>query len=121
MKKFLIFLLVLIGIGAVAVVTCPDKEAHKDAIQSVVKEKIDEELNAGSGSELGGILSGLGSSVSGWLIEQGLTVENHFVYSVGKFNTGKEVRTVSVGVFGHIFTFSKEDLDAALKEYANPE
>lgn len=117
MKKFLIILLVLLGIGAVAVLTCPDKEAHKDAIQSVVKEKIDEEVKAGSDSDLGGILSGIGSSVSGWIIDKGLTVENHFVYSVGKFNTGEEIQTVSVGVFGHVFTFSKEDLDQALKQY----
>ena len=117
MKKLLIALLVLLGIGAVAVVTCPDKEAHKDAIQNVIKEKIDEELSAGSDDSLNGILSGIGSSVTGWIIDKGLTVENHFVYSVGKFNTGQEVKTVSVGVFGHVFTFSKEDMDKALAEY----
>ena len=118
MKKFLIALLVLLGIGLVAVVTCPKKDAHKDAIQAVVKEKIDEEMNkSASENNLGGILSGIGSSVSEWIIDKGLTVENHFVYSVGKFNTGKEVKTVSVGVFGHVFTFSKEDLDKALAEY----
>ena len=117
MKKFLIALLVLVGIGAVAVVTCPNKEAHKDAIHAVVKEKIDEEMTAGADGSLAGILSGIGSSVSEWIIDKGLTVDNHFVYSVGKFNTGQEVKTVSVGVFGHVFTFSKEDLDQALKEY----
>ena len=118
MKKLLITLLVLLGIGAVAVVTCPDKEAHKDVIQNVIKEKIDEELNAaGSENSLGGLLSGIGSSVTEWIIDKGLTVDNHFVYSVGKFNTGKEVKTVSVGVFGHVFTFSKEDVDKALAEY----
>lgn len=114
MKKFLIVLLVLLGIGAVAVVTCPDKEAHKDAILNVVKEKIDEEVSAGSQNDLSNILSGIGSSVSGWIIDKGLTVENHFVYSVGKFNSGKEEKTVSVGVFGHVFTFSKEDLEREL-------
>ena len=117
MKKFLIVLLVLLGIGAVAVVTCPDKEAHKDAIQSIVKEKIEEELKVDAENGLGSLLSGIGSSVSEWIIDKNLTVENHFVYSVGKFDTGKEIQTVSVGVFGHVFTFSKEDLDQALKQY----
>ena len=117
MKKCLIVLLVLLGIGAVAVVTCPDKAAHKDAIQSIVKEKIEEELKVDAENGLGGLLSGIGSSVSEWIIDKGLTVENHFVYSVGKFNTGEEIQTVSVGVFGHVFTFSKEDLDQALKQY----
>ena len=116
MKKFLILLLVLLGIGGVAVATCPDKEAHKNAIQGVVKEKIDEEVNTGTESnDLSVLLSGLGSSVSGWIIDKGLTVENHFVYSIGKFNTGQETKTVSFGIFGHVFTFSKEDLERELK------
>ena len=110
MKKFLIFLLVLLGIGAVAVVTCPDKEAHKEAIKNVIKEAISEELGASSESDLSGVLSSLGSSVSGWILDSSLSVENHFVYSVGKYTGGKEPQTVSVGVFGHVFTFSKEDL-----------
>ena len=114
MKKFLIFLLVVLGIGAVAVVTCPDKDAHKDAIQNVVKEALADEVNAGEDNGLSGILTGIGSSVSGWIIDKGLTVENHFVYSVGKFSDGKEPKTVSVGVFGHVFTFSKEDLKKEL-------
>ena len=114
MKKFLIFLLVVLGIGAVAVVTCPDKDAHKDAIQNVVKEALADEVNTTADNGLSGILAGLGSSVSGWIIDKGLTVENHFVYSVGKFSDGKEPKTVSVGVFGHVFTFSKEDLKNAL-------
>ena len=80
-------------------------------------EALADEVNAGEDNGLSGIFAGIGSSVSAWVIEQGLTVENHFVYSVGKFNTGKEVQTVSVGVFGHVFTFSKEDLDKALESY----
>ena len=114
MKKFLIFLLVVLGIGAVAVVTCPDKEAHKEAIQNVVKEALDDEIDTNAENSLGAVLSTLGSSVSGWIIDKGLTVENHFVYSVGKFSDGKEPKTVSVGVFGHVFTFSKEDLKREL-------
>ena len=114
MKKFLFFLLVVLGIGAVAVVTCPDKDAHKDAIQNVVKEALADEVNAGEDNGLSGIFAGIGSSVSGWIIDKGLTVENHFVYSVGKFSDGKEPKTVSVGVFGHVFTFSKEDLKKEL-------
>ena len=114
MKKFLIFLLVVLGIGAVAVVTCPDKDAHKDAIQNVIKEAINDEMG-GSDNGLSGILSSLGSSVSGWVLDSSLSVENYFVCSVGKFTGGKEPEVVSVGVFGHVFTISKEDIKAALR------
>ena len=114
MKKFLIFLLVVLGIGAVAVFTCPDKDAHKEAIQQVIKEAINDEIGGGSDGGLSGVLASLGSSVSGWVLDSRLSVENYFVCSIGKFKGGKEPRVVSVGVFGHIFTFSKEDLKNAL-------
>ena len=44
MKKLIIALVVILAVGAVAVMTCPDKQAHKDAIMSVVNEKINDEL-----------------------------------------------------------------------------
>lgn len=116
MKKVLITLLVLLGIAAVAVVTCPDKDAHKDAIQSVINEKLNADLNAADkDNSLGALGASLGSSVSGWLLDKGLNVENHFVYSVGKIHWDGEDKKVSVGVFGHVFTFSKEELEEFLK------
>lgn len=42
MKKFLITLLVLVGLACVALVTCPDRDAHKQAIMTVVNEKLNE-------------------------------------------------------------------------------
>lgn len=61
MKKLGLALIILLILGVTAVVTCPDKEAHKDAITKVINEVVQDEL----------------------------------------------------GVFGHVFTFSKEDI----KEY----
>ena len=47
MKKFLITLsILLIALAGIAVVTCPDRQAHKDAIMSVVNEKIGDERGA---------------------------------------------------------------------------
>ena len=103
----------------IAVVTCPDKQAHKDAILSVINEKLNENIqkNTKDGDESLAVLgASLGTSISGWILDSGLTVDNRFIYSVGKFNTGKEIKKVSVGVFGHVFTFSKEDVDKILKE-----
>ena len=44
MKKVLIAIIAVLIVGAAAVITCPDKQAHKDAIMAVVNEKINEEL-----------------------------------------------------------------------------
>ena len=40
MKKLIIILGVALAIAGVAVVTCPDKAAHKNAIMAVINEKI---------------------------------------------------------------------------------
>lgn len=44
MKKSLISIAAVLLVGIAAVMTCPDKQAHKDAIMAVVNEKINEEL-----------------------------------------------------------------------------
>ena len=118
MKKFLIALAVVIAIAGIAVVTCPDKQAHKDAIMSVINEKINESVSKDSTKGDEGIAlfaSSLGSGIVGYVLDNRLTVKNRFVFSTGELNKldGTSER-LSVGVFGHVFTFSKDDLDKAL-------
>ena len=119
MKKFFITLaILLVVLAGVGVVTCPDKQAHKDAIMSVINEKINESVSKDSSEGDEGIAlfaSSLGSGIVGYVLDNRLTVKNHFVFSTGELNKldGTSER-LSVGVFGHVFTFSKEDLDKAL-------
>ena len=119
MKKFFITLAVLLVVLAgVGVMTCPDKQAHKDAIMSVINEKIIESVSKDSTEGDEGIAlfaSSLGSGIVGYVLDNRLTVKNHFVFSTGELNKldGTSER-LSVGVFGHVFTFSKDDLDKAL-------
>ena len=119
MKKFFITIaILLVVLAGVGVVTCPDKQAHKDAIMSVINEKINESVSKDSSEGDEGIAlfaSSLGSGIVGYVLDNRLTVKNHFVFSTGELNKldGTSER-LSVGVFGHVFTFSKEDLDKAL-------
>lgn len=119
MKKFLITLLVLVGLACVALVTCPDRDAHKQAIMTVVNEKLNEKIGlTESEDDYGLALFGkaLVSGIGGFALDQMLTVNNHFVYSEGIFmNFNGEKKTISVGVFGHVFTVSKKDIDKALE------
>ena len=118
MKKLLITLLVLLGLGCTAVVSCPDKQAHKDAIMAVVNEAVNDKLDPDKTDTTGlsQFFGSIGSGIAGFFIDKQLTVENYFVCSVGKRSTpAGEEKTVSVGVFGHVFTFGKEDIEKAIK------
>ena len=117
MKKFLITLGVALAIAGVAVGTCPDKAAHKNAIMAVINEKISDSMHPSEGNEGFALLAGtLGSGVAGSILEARLAVKNHFVFSTGSIKDLKgEEKCLSVGVFGHVFTFSKENIDQALE------
>ena len=105
-------------VGGVAVVTCPDKQAHKDAIMSVINEKINDELETDDETLDGfsAVFGTIGTGIVGHVIDNRLNVKNHFLWSEGELQDfDGESRRVSVGVFGHVFTFSKEDIDKALE------
>ncbi|MBQ2521541.1 MAG: DUF4359 domain-containing protein [Bacteroidales bacterium] len=114
MKKLYVILLVILGIGGVAVVSCPDKEAHQEAITAVLNQKLNETIDDDVCTLF---YSALGAGVIKILVENRLTVQNHFLYSTGELlNLDGEYNQVSLGLFGHVFTFKKEDLDEALSE-----
>lgn len=123
MKHFLITLLILIGIAGVAVVTCPDKTKHVDSILAVANQSINgsirKEMKGESEEELAMatyILGGLGNKFVKFALDTQLDVENHFVYSTGVFHNTDGDNMVSLGIFGHVFTISHEELDKLLEE-----
>ena len=121
MKKIITVLVLIALVCAVAVVTCPDKQAHQDAIMSVVNEKINDGLQTEEADlqALSAWVGTLGSTLVSSIVDNRLTVKNHFLWSSGEFKDleGNSSR-VSVGVFGHVFTFDREDLDRAIEEMA---
>lgn len=115
MKKAIVKILIILGILAVAVISCPDRQDHKDAIMAVVNDTISDELGTEE-QGLSAIFSSIGSSVAGYFIDNRLTVKNYFVCSVGYIkDLDGEDKFVSAGVFGHVFTGKKEDLQKAIK------
>lgn len=114
MKKSFGFLLALLILGGVAVISCPDKEAHKDAITKVVNEAVQEELGVKEDDDSLGILKGLANIGAGIYLDNKFSVDNYFVCSVGRILHGAENDVVSFGIFGHVFTFGKEDVKEML-------
>lgn len=117
MKKILL-LIVVLAIAILMTLTVPDKSAHKEAMMKAVKEYIDEEA---SGMGLGDNgLSRLGKNVVGKAIEgvlnSKLKVDNYYLFNTTHVKMGDNNKLLSVGMFGHVFTFNKKMLREALEE-----
>jgi len=119
MKKFLIGALVLIVVIAM-VKTVPDKKAHKKAMMEAVKEYVDEEAaQRGIGNS---ILGRLGKGIVNKTVEVALNskleVDNYLIFNTTHVELDDEVKTLSLGILGHVFTFDKEMLRDALEASA---
>ena len=87
----------------VAIATCPDKQDHAEAIQKNVMEEYDPGDNS--------LTTALGNFVLGAALNETLKVKNYWVFSIGKIHnpfTG-ESKTVSYGLFGHVFVTGDDD------------
>lgn len=108
MKKFITALLIIAGLAAVMTVTCPDRQKHKDALQEIVDEIINDEIS-GDTYGLGYFAFFLGSKFMNLTIDSVLHVDNYFVLSIGRLDLPDgQSEKVSLGILGHIFTIDKE-------------
>ena len=106
MKKIIIAGVILLLLVVLAMVTCPDRNAHQNAI--VAKwSQVDKEAN--ELEKLGGAIGGKFISLA---LDTRLDVQDCVVLSLGQIDGDK---IVSVGLFTHVFVVSKEKIDAALK------
>lgn len=119
MKKLLTTLVILLAAAFAAAITRPEKEAHLDKIKAVISESIASELSLkgnGTPDDVSSLLGTLGSGVAGVLLDSRLTVDNRYVFSVGRLkDLNGEIHMVSIGAFGHVFTFGKDQLLKAIK------
>lgn len=118
MKKFLLFILILVIVAGVCVVTCPDKTAHSEALKDVLNTAITEELSSSDKSDAGLVMFGsmIGTGIGGLVIDNMLKVDNHFVCSIGTMTYDGKTRIVSFGIMNHVFTPGEKDLKKAVRE-----
>ena len=121
---WLIAALILAILFATMVFTCPDRRDHEAAIQEVTKawvgDKVDDNLGSitGIGGAFGDLINKAIKELTGFgtdkVISSYLDVKNYVVCSVGRMSIGNsEEKMVSLGMFGHVFTFGKEDIEKA--------
>lgn len=125
MSKKLISIIIFIAVILVAIVTCPNKQAHKDAVaekmNSAIKAILLNDSTNNSKGDLERGFAALGTLIAQKVfeatIESNLQVNNYFIFSTSSLESGEEKNTLSVGFFGHVFTtFDEKDIEENLNE-----
>ena len=116
MKKLLIVVILLL-VAVLMALTVPDKQAHKEAMMKAVDEYVAEEAESRFGDN---VLTNLGKSVAVKTIELALNskleVHNYVLLNTTSVHLKGKDQLLSVGMFGHVFTFDKEMLREKLEE-----
>lgn len=113
-------IITLVAIAAIivaAIATCPKKNLHvaffTDRINTIVTEELAE---SGGGGDLAPLGLLFGNALVVPLVEKTMTVNDYFIFSIGKIPVAGKDKMVTLGAFGHIFSASKEQMKKALKD-----
>ena len=95
----------------VLIFTCPNKQAHGEAIRymvsTVLNEKLDDDMESNPLGVLGTMFM---SKVLDEVVDSRLKVNNYFIFSTGELNFKGKTRTVSFGILGNVYTMGENDL-----------
>ena len=120
MRNLLLFTLIIVFISGFCVISCPDKEAHSEAIMENINELIDEEATKDVTNEsekaLALLASSLVSGISNLVIDSRLSVDNYFLFSIGRVTFEGESRIVSIGMLNHVFTDINDNLKKEIEK-----
>lgn len=116
---------VWLAVAAVAffilLMTCPGADKHREAVSREVSEAVasaSDELDTGNAAldMLGGMFgSVITTQIVDAMVGQMVSVDDYFIFSIGKLHYGAEEKTVSFGILGHVFTFDSADLRKAIE------
>lgn len=119
MKKYLLIIIVLL-VAVLMVLTVPDKAKHKEAMMEAINEYVEEEAVDKLGDT---VLARLGKGVIVKTVETALNsklkIENYYLFNKTYVRLNGEDQMLSLGMFGHVFTFDKEMLREKLEEAMN--
>ena len=113
MKRILSILIAVIVVAVLAL-TCPDKKEHQEVICDTYAQALTED--DGETDVVSMIANSLTEKVANLYVANNLTLKNYFVCNVGQLKTNEGVKTVSLGVLGHVFVFGKEQLKEKMED-----
>lgn len=113
----IISLLVVMLILCIMVLTKPSKADYIDTITRVTTEYVVNQVDKtplGMSESLSSTVKFSTSKAVRAVLEQTLYVEDCLIFNKAKVSIGEHTFTVGLGMFGHVFTLSKEQLEAAV-------
>lgn len=113
----IISLLVVMLILCIMVLTKPSKADYTDSITRVTTEYVLDQVGntpLGMSESASGTVKFATSKAVRAVLEQSLYVEDCLIFNKAKVSVGEHTFTVGIGMFGHVFTLSKEQLAAAV-------
>jgi hypothetical protein len=121
MKKLLFLIVFLAVIAGALIATCPDRNAHLEAIKSVVSEVANEEMDKQSNiltTGLASISTMLTINMADTYLKSNLIIRDHTFYNIGYISYKDDFTMVSLGILNHVFTLDKETAREIMKENA---
>ena len=121
MKKFLFLIVFLAVVAGALIATCPDRNAHLEAIKSVVSEVANEEMDKQSNiltTELASISTMLTINMADTYLKSNLIIRDHTLFNIGYISYNDDLRMISFGILNHVFTLDKETAKEMMKEKA---
>jgi hypothetical protein len=119
MKKLLAVIIILL-VAVLMTMTVPDKQQHKEAMMKAINEFVEEEAVEAVGDN---VLAKIGKSVVVKTIETALNsklkVDNYYLFNTTYVRLKGENQILSLGMFGHVFTFDKKMIREKLEEAMN--
>ena len=113
MNKTALSIIIIVVLGLVMFVTCPKKNDHRDAICLAINKAVDEKFGESSLS-LSGLLNYGGKfaikKAAQLFVESTVEVDNYGLLSIGRYVFNGNNNVISVGMFNHVFTMSKDDI-----------
>lgn len=113
-KRFsFIIPLILLGLIVAMALSCPKKEQHAETLTQKISSVL---LDGEEDSNLATLGRMLGNPVSRLIVNTYVTVDDYFLFSIGKFDYEGKKSIVSVGAFGHVFTIPKSAIKRQMEQ-----
>ena len=109
-----IWCIVAVLVVILMAVTCPSQDDHQEAVAKVVHEYVNSNF---TDSDVAAAVVGsfFANGIIDVAIRKFVTADKYLIFSIGSLNgmDGSKER-ISFGIFGHVFTFNKEQLEERL-------